>query len=70
MLTFTNLNLVPGQVLRIDTEQRTATVDGVNVLHRLAVGSKWFDLKSGDNELEITGPGDVAVKVLWRDRYL
>lgn len=70
MLTFTNINLTAGQVLRIDTEQRTATVGDTNVLNKLSSTSKWFNLENGANEIELTGTGTVTIKTLWRDKWI
>ena len=69
MLTFTGINLTTGQTLRIDTEQRTATVGGVSVLDKITA-TDWFVLVNGDNDLELTGSGTVSIKVQWRERYL
>lgn len=68
MLTFANINLAPGQVLRIDTEQRTATVGGVSVLGKIAGGSMWFELEPGENDVTVSG--GASIRVQWRERYL
>lgn len=67
-MLFENINLAAGETLRIDTGQRTATVNGESVLY--AIDGKWFNLTSGENEIEISGEGVVEVKIQWRDKYL
>lgn len=71
-LIFTGLNMTAGQVLKIDTEYKTATLNGVNVLSKLDANPGWFTLERGDNDIDITSDGadTVSIKVSWRDRWV
>lgn len=72
-LSFTGINMTAGQVLRIDTEYKTATVNGTNILDKLDAAPVWFTLEQGNNDIETTGDDitDTAtVKVVYRARWL
>lgn len=66
---FPGINLSPGDVLRIDTSNKTVTLNGENAYHKLANGV-FFMLSSGENEIEFTGNGSAKIKVLHRERYI
>ncbi len=69
MLSFPEINLEPGDVLRINTSTKTVTLNGENAYHKLANGV-FFMLFSGENEIEFAGDGSAKIKILHRERYI
>lgn len=71
LLQYNNgLVLKPGQVMEVDLCDFTVTINGDNALHTEGDGSKWFKLFPGDNFIEITTNGYMAVDIFWKDRWL
>ena len=71
LLQYNNgLVLRPGQVMEVDLCDFTVTINGDNALHTEGDGSKWFKLFPGDNFVEITTNGYIAVDIFWKDRWL
>lgn len=68
-MLFPGINLVPGDVLRIDTSTKTITLNGANAYHKLADGV-FLTLSSGTNEIDFAGSGSARIKVLHRERYI
>lgn len=68
-----DINLLPGEVLIIDTDQLDIQVNGVADVESWVSGGVFFQLKPGGDIIQVyTNPSDVTleVSVQWSDRYL
>lgn len=59
-----------GQVLRVDSATKTATLDGSSRYSWLVPGSQWFDLMPGANEVRVaasagSGQGTLTFRSAW-----
>ncbi len=68
-MIFNDINMQPGDILFIDTSNKTVLLNGVNAYHKLANGV-FFMLFSGENEIEFAGDGSAKIKILHRERYI
>lgn len=55
-----NTALAGGQVLTIDMEEWSASIDGVNADALIDAGSRWWDVLPGNNTLSLTGGGTLG----------
>lgn len=69
-IVLNDLNMKAGDLLVIDTEHMTVTLNGINVVDKIPDDSGFFDLNSGDNQITISDAGKVDVTILWKDRWL
>ena len=72
-LSLKNINMQQGDILKIDVEQSTITLNNENVLHLLDAGFVFFTLASGGNEIKITGDDAlnvVSMKTFWHNRWI
>lgn len=67
-IKFVGLTLVAGDELIIDTDHMTATLNGVNVIQYVTDDSTFFPIHAED-QIEISGNGQAAVVVQWKDRW-
>ncbi|WP_183030290.1 phage distal tail protein [Roseburia sp. 1XD42-34] len=59
----------PGDIIRFDTKNYAVYINGVPYKEDLAIGSTFFDLYKGDNQL-ITSPQEAFnTKVIYRDTH-
>lgn len=68
---FITLNTIlnPGDVVRIDTDKMTVTVNNINAVQYLSDDSVFFLLAAGDQvDFGVSGSADVVF--LWKDRWL
>lgn len=68
-----NVFLAPDDVLIIDTDVLEIQLNDENLLESWVTGGVFFQLLPGNNRIQIdTNPGDcnLAITVLWADRYL
>lgn len=73
LLKFSNLNLLPGESLVINTCDMTVQKNGENYIKYLEDESWFFDLTSGANKLFIISEDediDIEADIIWRDRWL
>ena len=70
VMTFENINLHPGSVLIIDSENYTITLDGVNIISEYE--GNWFEFMPELRELGVTSnvSGQPQVSILYREHYL
>lgn len=64
------LNASTGDVVVIDTDKRTATLNGASVLYLLDDASTWLSLAPGDTRIQYTtdnGSDDGVATVTWRN---
>ncbi len=69
-LAINDVNMAAGDLLFIDTANMVVTLNGVNIVDKIADGSTFFRLQSGKNDVSVDGDGLVDVTVLWKDRWL
>lgn len=62
------LTLVAGDELIIDTDNMTVTLNGVNVIQYVTDDSTFFPIHAED-QIEISGNGQAAFVVQWKDRW-
>lgn len=60
--------LAGGQVLTIDMNLWTASINGVNVDNLIAPASRWWDLRPGNNTISQSGGG--TLNVAYRPAYI
>lgn len=65
-----SVNMAAGDILVVDTEHMTVTLNGVNIVDKISDTSAFFDLKPGLNEITASGDAPADIKVLWKDRWL
>jgi len=68
-----NLTLAPGDELIIDTDTKTITLNGTNVMRYLSRASEFFQFNPRENEIEYisSNPDDhMEVRILWKDAWL
>lgn len=73
MLIFTGINMALGDILRIDTDKKTVTLNGINVVDKLPKDADFFRLANGENHIKVTGDDGAdtaAIKILHRDRWV
>lgn len=67
------INLKPGQVLIIDTDQLDIQIDGESIIDAWVSGGTFFQLMNGGNIIQIydnVSSRALHVTVQWADRYL
>lgn len=69
-MVFEDINMKAGDLLFIDTKNMIATLNGVNIVDKIADGSTFFLLQPGENEVTVSDDGQVDVTILWKDRWL
>jgi len=68
-----NLTLEAGDELIIDTDRKTITLNGVNIMRYLSRASEFFNFNPRENEIEYlsSNPNDqVEIRILWKDAWL
>jgi len=68
-----NLTLAAGDELIIDTDRKTITLNGVNIMRHLSRYSEFFNFNPRENEIEYisSNPNDrVEIRILWKDAWL
>lgn len=68
-----NLTLNVGDELIIDTDRKTITLNGVNIMRYLSRESEFFNFNPAENEIEYisSNPNDrVEIRILWKDAWL
>lgn len=73
LLLIEKINMVAGDMLVIDTEHMTVTLNGINVVDKIVDDSIFFDLKPGLNQISVESVGSAStaeIKIIWKDRWL
>jgi hypothetical protein len=65
-----DLFMSEGDMLLINTEEMTVTLNGENIVNLVSDDSVFFALKPGDNDVQIDADGDADLRLLWKDRWL
>ena len=67
-----NLVMEDGDVLQIDTDQCTVTLNGENAVYLVTDDSEFFKLDSGDCtiDIEFENTGTADIRILWREEYV
>ena len=68
-----NMNFRTGDELIIDTDAKTITLNGVNIMRYLSRTSEFFNFNPRENEIEYlsSNPNDrVEIRILWKDAWL
>lgn len=61
------------QVFLIDTDTRTASIDGVNAFDKLTLDSVFFNLTTGNNTFKFLAGNNIqtnSVEISWTERYI
>ena len=69
-LELKGVNMVSGDMLIIDTEHMTVTLNGQSVVDKITDASAFFKLEPGDNDIIVEGASRADVRILWKDRWL
>ena len=72
-LELTTLTLARSDVLVIDTDEKTITLNGVNAMRHLSRNSDFFNFAPGINEVlyqSSNASAEVEMRILWRDAWL
>ena len=64
-----NLTIKQGQLLIIDTDNMTITLDGVNIMKYLHNNSVFFLFSPGENIININNANHKS-NILWRDAWV
>jgi hypothetical protein len=70
VMSIPTVNMVAGDVLIIDTDAMTVTLNGTSILDKVSDDSVFFALKFGGNALSVDGAGTADIKVAYKDRWL
>lgn len=68
-----DLTTAPGDVLNIDLQNRTITLNGGSVLASRNADSSWWGLRPGNNTIELTSDDsddDTSAILRWRSQFL
>lgn len=65
----TDLDLAGGDVLVIDVDAMTATLNGVDASDNLLLGSQFFDLIVGNNTVNLVNAGTASLRVDYRTSW-
>ena len=69
-ITIPGVNMKTGDVLQINTDTMTVTLNGNNIAHLVSDDSEFFKISTGEGYVETSGIGNADIKILWKDMWV